>query len=117
MQPRLSRHLDWRGLHVFQPSTERLRDCLAYPCYNSSTFVSIWRGSMSTTIIMAPDIQQKLAILGSEASEEVTDVPATQSIQQGITHATGFIYNAKQEGGGTSRLFKVLQTNACRYSC
>ncbi len=72
---------------------------------------------MSTTIIMEPDIQQKLAILGSEASEEVTDVPATQSIQQGITHATGFIYNAKQEGGGTSRLFKVLQTNSCRFSC
>jgi predicted DNA-binding helix-hairpin-helix protein len=72
---------------------------------------------MSTTIIMEPDVQQKLAILGSEAAEEVTDVPATQSIQQGIKHATGFVYNAKQEGGGTSRLFKVLQTNACRYSC
>ena len=72
---------------------------------------------MSTTIIMEPDIQQKLAILGGEASDEVTDVPATQSIQQGITHATGFIYNAKQEGGGTARLFKVLQTNACRYAC
>lgn len=72
---------------------------------------------MSTTIIMEPDIQQKLAILGGEASDEVTDVPATQSIQQGITHATGFIYKAKQEGGGTSRLFKVLQTNACRFAC
>ena len=72
---------------------------------------------MSTTIIMEPDVQQKLAILGSEADDEVTDVPATDSIKQGITHATGFIYNAKQEGGGTSRLFKVLQTNACRYSC
>jgi predicted DNA-binding helix-hairpin-helix protein len=72
---------------------------------------------MSTTIIMEPDIQQKLAILGGEASDEVADVPATQSIQQGITHATGFIYNAQQEGGGTSRLFKVLQTNACRHSC
>jgi predicted DNA-binding helix-hairpin-helix protein len=72
---------------------------------------------MSTTIIMEPDIQQKLAILGSEASDEVTDVPATQSIQQGITHATGFIYNAKQEGGGTTRLFKVLQTNSCRFAC
>jgi predicted DNA-binding helix-hairpin-helix protein len=72
---------------------------------------------MSTTIILEPDVQQKLAILGEEASDEVTDVPATQSIQQGIKHATGFVYNAKQEGGGTSRLFKVLQTNACRYSC
>ena len=72
---------------------------------------------MSTTIIMEPDIQQKLDILGGEASDEVTDVPATQSIQQGIKHATGFIYNAKPEGGGTTRLFKVLQTNACRYAC
>jgi predicted DNA-binding helix-hairpin-helix protein len=75
------------------------------------------RAAMTTTIIMEPDVQQKLAILGSEASDEVSDVPATQSIRQGIKHATGFVYNAKQEGGGTSRLFKVLQTNACRYSC
>src|SRR5215212_1303466 len=72
---------------------------------------------MSTTIILEPDVQQKLAILGGEADDDVTDVPATDSIKQGITHATGFVYNAKQEGGGTSRLFKVLQTNACRYSC
>lgn len=72
---------------------------------------------MGTTIIMEPDIQQKLAILGSEASDEVTDVPATQSIQQGITHATGFIYDARQAGGGTTRLFKVLQTNSCRFAC
>ena len=68
---------------------------------------------MSTTIIMEPDVQQKLAILGGEASDELTDVPATNTFQ----HATGLIYNSKQEGGGTSRLFKVLQTNACRYSC
>jgi predicted DNA-binding helix-hairpin-helix protein len=72
---------------------------------------------MSATIIMEPDIQQKLAILGDEASDEVTDVPATQSIQQGITYATGFVYNAKQEGGGTTRLFKVLQTNSCALAC
>jgi predicted DNA-binding helix-hairpin-helix protein len=72
---------------------------------------------MSTTIIMEPDVQQKLAILGGEAADEVTDVPATDSIQQGIKHAAGFIYNAKQEGGGTSRLFKVLQTNSCRFAC
>lgn len=72
---------------------------------------------MSAMIKIEPDIQQKLAILGSEASEELTDVPATQSIQQGITHATGFIYNAQKEGGGTARLFKVLQTNSCRFSC
>ncbi len=72
---------------------------------------------MSTTIIMEPDIQQKLAILGDEAADEVTDVPATESIQQGIHHATGFVYPAKQSGGGTIKLFKVLQTNACRYAC
>lgn len=72
---------------------------------------------MSTTIIMEPDVQQKLAILGGEASDDVTDVPATSSVQQGITHATGFIYNAKRQGGGTARLFKVLQTNSCRFAC
>lgn len=67
--------------------------------------------------MLEPDIQQKLAMLGGEASDEVTDVPATQSIQQGIKHATGLIYNAKQEDGGTTRLFKVLQTNSCAFSC
>lgn len=72
---------------------------------------------MSTTIIVEPDVQQKLAILGDEAADEVTDVPATQSIQQGIKHATGFLYDAQREGGGTTRLFKVLQTNACRFAC
>ena len=68
---------------------------------------------MSTTIIMEPDVQQKLAILGGEASDEVTDVPATESVK----HATGLIYNAKQQSGGTTRLFKVLQTNSCRFAC
>ncbi len=68
-------------------------------------------------IQVEPDIQQKLAILGGEAADEVTDVPATRSIQQGIRHAAGFIYNARQEGGSTTRLFKVLQTNACRFAC
>jgi predicted DNA-binding helix-hairpin-helix protein len=64
-----------------------------------------------------PDLQQKLAILGDEAQDEVSDVPTSASIREGITHPTGFIYNAKQTGGGTSRLFKVLQTNACRFAC
>jgi predicted DNA-binding helix-hairpin-helix protein len=68
---------------------------------------------MATTIIMEPDVQQKLAILDEEASDEVTDLPAAGSVK----HATGLIYNAKPAGGGTSRLFKVLQTNACRYAC
>jgi predicted DNA-binding helix-hairpin-helix protein len=70
-----------------------------------------------TVIQIEPNIQQKLAILSDEAADEVTAVPTTQSIQQGIRHPTGFIYNATQEGGGTTRLFKVLQTNACRYAC
>ena len=68
---------------------------------------------MSTTIIMEPDVQQKLAILGGEASDEVTEAPAEQRLK----HPTGMIYNAKPTGGGTARLFKVLQTNACRYTC
>jgi len=72
---------------------------------------------MSTTIIMEPDVQQKLAILGGEASDEVTDVPAAQGIGQSIKHPTALIHNAKQEGGGTTRLFKVLQTNSCRFAC
>jgi predicted DNA-binding helix-hairpin-helix protein len=63
-----------------------------------------------------PDLQQKLAILADEAADEVAEVPATQSIQQGIAHATGFLYDAQRQGGST-RLFKVLQTNACRYAC
>lgn len=72
---------------------------------------------MSTAIIMEADVQQKLAILSGEAADEVADVPATPSIQEGITHATGFIHPAQKLGGGTARLFKVLQTNACRYAC
>lgn len=72
---------------------------------------------MGALIKVEPDIQQKLAILGAEAAEEQTDVPSTQRIQQGIRHETGFIYNASQAGGGKARLFKVLQTNACRFAC
>src|SRR5262245_40061107 len=68
---------------------------------------------MSTTILVEPDVQQKLAILGAEATDEVTDVPVSENIK----HATGMIYNAKPAGGGTKPLFKVLQTNACRYAC
>jgi predicted DNA-binding helix-hairpin-helix protein len=70
-----------------------------------------------TAIMIEPDAQQKLAILSDEAGDEVTDVPATPSIRQGIKHATGFLYDAKRSGGGTARLFKVLQTNSCRFAC
>lgn len=68
-------------------------------------------------IIIEPNVQQKLDILGGEASDEVSDSPDGQSTQRGIQHPTGFIYPAKQEHGGTTRLFKVLQTNSCRYAC
>ncbi|MGQ9926804.1 MAG: hypothetical protein ACUVS4_08020 [Chloroflexaceae bacterium] len=54
-------------------------------------------------IRVEPDIQQKLTILGAEAADEATDVPTTRSIQQGIRHANGFIYNVRQEGGGLGR--------------
>lgn len=64
-----------------------------------------------------PDAQQKLAILTAEAADERTEVPSEQSIQCGSRHATGFIYNAARERGGKTPLFKVLQTNACRYAC
>ena len=47
---------------------------------------------------------------------EVTDVPAADSIRQGIKHAPGLIYNAKQEREWSTRLFKLLQTNVYRYT-
>jgi predicted DNA-binding helix-hairpin-helix protein len=70
-----------------------------------------------TAIMIEPDIQQKLAILSDEAGDEQASAPAVDSIRDGLGHATGFIYNAQQEGGGTTRLFKVLQTNACKFAC
>lgn len=71
---------------------------------------------MATTIIMEPDIQQKLSVLAEEATDDINDVPAAQPVQHGVRHPTGFVYNARTSGG-SARLFKVLQTNACRYSC
>jgi predicted DNA-binding helix-hairpin-helix protein len=70
-----------------------------------------------TAIMIEPDIQQKLAILSDEAGDEQVSAPVVDSIRDGLGHATGFIYNAQQEGGGTTRLFKVLQTNACKFAC
>lgn len=70
-----------------------------------------------TAVIIEPDAQQKLAILADEAADEVAEAPATASIGEGIRHATGFLYDAQRAGGGTTRLFKVLQTNACRFAC
>jgi predicted DNA-binding helix-hairpin-helix protein len=72
---------------------------------------------MSALIQVEPSVEQKLAILGAETADEITSVPSTQSISEGIKHATGFVYNATQQGGGSTRLFKVLQTNACRFAC
>jgi predicted DNA-binding helix-hairpin-helix protein len=73
--------------------------------------------AMSPLIFIEPDARQKLAILSAEATVEATSIPAVASVQQGIRQPEGFIYTARKEGGGTTRLFKVLQTNACRYSC
>ena len=67
-----------------------------------------------TLITVEPDAQQKLAILSAEASDDLTEAtPATQSTSSPIP----FIFDAKREQGGTTRLFKVMQTNACRYAC
>lgn len=68
-------------------------------------------------IHIEPSVQQKLAILSSEASDEVTD--GQQGSSEPSTRSTPIelIYQAKREGGGTTRLFKVMQTNACRYAC
>ncbi len=66
-----------------------------------------------TAVLVEPDVQQKLAILSDEASDEITSSPSTAQLQ----HATGFVYDAKRERGGTIPLFKVLQTNACRFAC
>ena len=42
----------------------------------------------------------------------MTDVPATDSIKQGITHATGFIYNAN---GGVQIHFRQLDDGSTVY--
>lgn len=70
-----------------------------------------------TVIQVEPDAQQKLKILGSEAADEVTDLPPAQRNPQATSQPIDLVYTAKREGGGTTRLFKVLQTNACKYSC
>lgn len=67
-------------------------------------------------IRIEPDIQHKLAILTDEAGDEASAIPSEASIRQGVQHASGFVYRA-QRPGGTTRLFKVLQTNACRFAC
>lgn len=68
-------------------------------------------------ITIEPDLQQKLDILGAEASDEITSAPSERAATQTLAHATGMIYNAQQQHGGSKRLFKVLQTNACRFAC
>ena len=71
-------------------------------------------------IQVEPDAQQKLAILGAEAADEVADGPSDEAVPRaapGGSQPIDFIYHAKPSGGGTTRLFKVLQTNACRYAC
>lgn len=65
-----------------------------------------------TAIKIEPDTHQKAAILSAEAGYEQTDTPANNA----SNHTAGLLYTAKRPGG-TTRLFKVLQTNACRYAC
>lgn len=68
-------------------------------------------------IRVEPDAWQKLAILGAEAADEVTDAPTSGAGAPEGAQPIDLIYHAKREQGGTTRLFKVLQTNACRYAC
>ncbi|MCB0078634.1 MAG: radical SAM protein [Anaerolineales bacterium] len=65
-----------------------------------------------TFIRVEPDLQQKLSILQSEADDEQTAPPPMPRPELGDS-----LFDAKREHGGTTRLLKVLQTNACRYSC
>ncbi|KAB8143474.1 radical SAM protein [Chloroflexia bacterium SDU3-3] len=67
-------------------------------------------------LIFEPDIQQKLHILGGEAEDDVTSVPTSAPTPGGLRGAANMIYEAKRPGG-TTKLMKVLQTNACRFSC
>jgi len=67
-------------------------------------------------IRVEPDLQQKLAVLTDEAGDEASDVPTEASVRRARQHATGLVYQAQRPGGST-RLFKVLQTNACRFAC
>lgn len=68
-------------------------------------------------IQIEPDVQQKLAILSSEAEDEVADDAQVAPTAPAGSTPIDLIYPAKREGGGTTRLFKVMQTNACRYAC
>jgi predicted DNA-binding helix-hairpin-helix protein len=70
-----------------------------------------------TAIQIEPDVQQKLAILSSEAEDEITDDRQATTTTPAEPSPIHLIYPAKREGGGTTRLFKVMQTNACRYAC
>jgi hypothetical protein len=49
-------------------------------------------GDDMTAVVVQPDIQQKLAILSDEASDEVTSSPTAVQLQ----HAADFIFNAKR---------------------
>lgn len=69
-----------------------------------------------TAIKIEPDAGQKLAILSAEAGDEINAAPQRAVADRPLTHPTGFVHNA-QRPGGTTRLFKVLQTNACRFAC
>ncbi len=67
-------------------------------------------------IHIQPDLQQKLAVLTDEAGDEASAVPSEASLRGDTSQPIPFVYKAKY-AGGTTRLFKVLQTNACRFAC
>ena len=63
-------------------------------------------------IQIEPDAQQKLEILQEDARDEQSAPPPMPRPE--LQH---HLFDAQREHGGTTRLLKVLQTNACRYSC
>ena len=69
---------------------------------------------MSAYIVEGADPRSKLEVLGREARYDVCGYP---SIFTAIDKRFNFIYPATGSRGGTARLFKVLQTNACEGNC
>ncbi len=72
---------------------------------------------MSPAILVEPDAEQKLAILGAEAGDEVSDQRVDSAREPGSAESCDRIYEAKRERGQPARLLKVLQTNSCRFAC
>jgi hypothetical protein len=54
-------------------------------------YSSTSHGSWATLVLLVSQYRN------NTITREVTDVPATDSVQLGIKHTTGLIYNAKQD--------------------